>query len=85
MRSRSALDTDAYCEISRRKQLDDELVAIRMHSQTLWSRPDTSLTTNGHYYADPEQKERTLPRPTSAGRHHNPHPKLYVYFLIVLN
>ncbi|CAF0926036.1 unnamed protein product [Rotaria sordida] len=75
-RSLSALGSDPYCELARRKHLDKELEAIRASSRLIWSRPDTALTTHGHYYGDPEQVERTLSRPTSAGRHHNPHPKL---------
>ncbi|CAF1294751.1 unnamed protein product [Rotaria sp. Silwood1] len=75
-RSTSALAGDPYCELARRKHFDEELEAIRARSRSIWSRPDTSLTTHSHYYVDPEQTERTLSRPTSAGRHHNPHPKL---------
>ncbi|CAF3377246.1 unnamed protein product [Rotaria socialis] len=76
IRSRSALASDPSDQLTRRKQFDEELAAIRNHSQSIWSRPDTSLTTHGHYFVDPEQIERTQTRPTSAGRHHNPHPKL---------
>jgi hypothetical protein len=81
-RSRSVIRTvsestsDPYGQLARQKRFDDELEAIRFRSRSIWSRPDTSLTTHGHYFVDPEQTERTLSRPTSAGRRHNPHPKL---------
>ena len=70
------LTTDPYGQVARRKRFDEELDCIRVRSRSIWSRPDTSMTTHGHYFVDPEQKGRTLPRPTSAGRRHNPHPKL---------
>ena len=70
-------DIDPYGQLARRTRFEDELAAIRMRSRSIWSRPDTSLTTNGHFYGDPEQDERTPLRPTSVARHHNPHPKLY--------
>jgi hypothetical protein len=72
--SKSAVDP--YGQLSRRKRFDEELESIRAQSRLIWSRPDTSLTTHGHYFADPEQNERTFLRPTSPGRRHNPHPKL---------
>ena len=78
-RTRSALtrlDGDPYGQMARRKRFVDELASIRSGSRYVWSRPDTSLTTHGHYYADPEQAARTLTRPTSSGRKNNPHPKL---------
>lgn len=76
IRSASAFGSDPHCQLAKSKQLDEELEAIRARSRSIWSRPDTSLTTHGHFFTDPEQAERTLARPTSAGRHHNPHPKL---------
>lgn len=72
----SQLGSDPFCQLARRKQFDVELESIRASSRSIWSRPDTALTTNGHYFANPEQAQRTLSRPTSAGRRHNPHPKL---------
>lgn len=68
--------SDPYCQLERRKCFDRELNTIRLQSRSIWARPDTSLTTHGHFFADPEQKQRTSLRPTSAGRRHNPHPKL---------
>jgi hypothetical protein len=68
--------SDPYCQLARRKQFDQELEEIRARTRSIWLRPDTALTTHGHYFADPEQTQRTLSRPTSAGRRHNPHPKL---------
>ncbi len=76
IRTTSRLSDDPYGQLARRKRFDEELEAIRVRTRSIWSRPDTSLTTHGHYFADPEQIERTLSRPTSAGRRHNPHPKL---------
>ena len=78
IRSASVLDSDPYGQLARRKCFDDELAGIRARSRCIWSQPDTSLTTHGHYFSDPQQNERTPSRPTSAGRHHNPHPKLLV-------
>jgi hypothetical protein len=74
--STSNLDNDPYGQLARQKRFNDELNQIRCQSRYVWSRPDTSLTTHGHFYANPEIKERTRSRPTSAGRRHNPHPKL---------
>ena len=76
IKSASILTADPYAQLARRKRFNEELEAIRVRSRSIWSRPDTALTTHAHYFADPEQSERTLSRPTSAGRHHNPHPKL---------
>jgi hypothetical protein len=76
LRNASSLTPDPYGQLTRRKRFDDELDSIRIRSRSIWSRPDTSLTTHGHYFVDPEQMERTFSRPTSAGRRHNPHPKL---------
>ncbi len=76
IRNASRLTSDSYGQLARRKRFDEELDTIRIRSRSIWSRPDTSLTTHGHYYADPEQIERTLARPTSVARRHNPHPKL---------
>lgn len=70
------LTADPYGQLTRRKRFDEELSSIRFRSRSIWSRPDTALTTHAHYYVDPEQLERTLTRPTSPGRRHNPHPKL---------
>ncbi|CAF1263089.1 unnamed protein product [Adineta steineri] len=75
-RTRSQYASDPYCQLARRKQFDEELEAIRSQSRSIWSKPDTSQTTHGHFFADPEQTQRTLTRPTSAGRKNNPHPKL---------
>lgn len=77
IRTAPRLSPDPYGQLARRKRFDEELQNIRFRSRSIWSRPDTSLTTNGHYFVDPEQIERTLSRPTSVGRRHNPHPKLY--------
>ncbi len=76
LRQASDINSDPYGQLSRRKRFDDELETIRVRSRSIWSRPDTSLTTHGHYFTDPEQVERTILRPTSVGRRHNPHPKL---------
>lgn len=65
-----------YVPLDQQKYFNQELEAIRIQSRSIWARPDTSLTTHGHFFADPEQKQRTVLRPTSAGRRHNPHPKL---------
>ncbi|UJR09235.1 hypothetical protein I4U23_013481 [Adineta vaga] len=75
-RSESQYGSDPYCQLARRKQFDTELENIRAQSRSIWLKPDTSLTTHGHYFADPQQFQRTSSRPTSAGRRHNPHPKL---------
>jgi hypothetical protein len=72
----SKLASDPYGQSIRQKRFDAELESIRARSRSVWIRPDTSLTTHGHFFGDPEQTERTLSRPTSAGRRHNPHPKL---------
>ena len=77
VRDTSRLTADPYGQLARRKHFDNELKSIRFRSRSIWSRPDTSSTTHGHFFVDPEQIERTLPRPTSLGRRHNPHPKLY--------
>ena len=76
LRYASNVNPDPYGQLARRKRFDDELETIRVRSRSIWSRPDTSLTTHGHYFTDPEQIERTFSRPTSVGRRHNPHPKL---------
>lgn len=76
IRTASRISPDPYGQLARRKHFDEELETIRVRSRSIWSRPDTALTTNGHYFVDPEQIERTLSRPTSVGRRHNPHPKL---------
>jgi hypothetical protein len=76
LQTASKLASDPYGQLARRKNFDEELQAIRVRSRSIWSRPDTSLTTHGHYFTDPEQIERTSSRPTSVGRRHNPHPKL---------
>lgn len=76
VRNTSRLTADPYSQLARRKRFDDELNSIRFRSRSIWSRPDTALTTHGHYFVEPEQIERTHTRPTSAGRRHNPHPKL---------
>jgi hypothetical protein len=76
LRPAPELTSDVYGQLTRRKRFDEELDSIRNRSRSIWSRPDVSLTTHGHYFVDPEQIERTLTRPTSTGRRHNPHPKL---------
>lgn len=77
VRDTSRLTADPYGQVARRKRFDNELNSIRFRSRSIWSRPDTAVTTHGHFFVDPEQSQRTLPRPTSSGRRHNPHPKLY--------
>jgi hypothetical protein len=76
LRNASSLNLDPYGQLTRRKRFDEELDSIRARSRSIWLRPDNSLTTHGHFFTDPEQIERTLLRPTSASRRHNPHPKL---------
>ncbi|CAF1491743.1 unnamed protein product [Adineta ricciae] len=75
-RAQPQYGNDPFCQLARRKQFDLELETIRAQSRSIWSKPDTALTTHGHYFADPQQTQRTPSRPTSAGRRHNPHPKL---------
>ena len=79
-RAQQQYGNDPFCQLARRKQFDLELENIRAQSRSIWSKPDTSLTTHGHYFDDPHQTQRTLSRPTSAGRRHNPHPKLYTSY-----
>lgn len=81
-RAQPQYGNDPFCQLARRKQFDLELETIRAQSRSIWSKPDTALTTHGHYFADPQQSQRTPSRPTSAGRRHNPHPKLYTSYFI---
>ena len=51
-RAQQQYGNDPFCQLARRKQFDLELETIRAQSRSIWSKPDTSLTTHGHYFVD---------------------------------